>query len=291
MTVRRFDDVVSLKEVLRPIEREGVRIGLVPTMGALHDGHLSLIETARAAGAEHVVASIFVNPLQFGPNEDFDRYPRDLEGDLARLEAAGCEAVFLPSGPSMYPPGFQTVVEVSGVTEGLCGDHRPGHFRGVTTVVLKLFEIVRPAVAVFGEKDFQQLATLRAMARDLNLDVAIVGAPLVREPDGLALSSRNRLLTSEDRLRARAIFRGLEAARTLYEEGEREAEPLVGRARAELSASGLVPEYLELRGFDDLAPLERADRPAVLLTAVRVGRVRLIDNVILSRPEPEPRGS
>lgn len=282
--MRRFSSIPELKAHLRPLAREGVRIGLVPTMGALHPGHLSLVRAARAAGAEHVVVSIFVNPRQFGPREDLDRYPRDLDGDVQKLGEAGCDVVFFPSAEVVYPPGFQTEVRVTDATQGLCGAHRPGHFAGVTTVVLKLFHIVAPELAVFGEKDFQQLTVLRILARDLDLDVEVRGAPLVREPDGLAMSSRNLLLSPDERDRARAISAGLFAARDRYRAGERAASDLVAAARAPLDAVGLVPEYLELRAFEDLAPLDRADRPSVLLTAVPVGRVRLIDNVVLDRP-------
>lgn len=284
MTVRRFDSIPDLKAALRPLEGEGIRIGFVPTMGALHDGHLSLLRAAREAGAEHLVASIFVNPKQFGPNEDFDRYPRDLEGDLARLEAAGCHAVFFPSASSMYPPGFQTEVRVTDVTQGLCGAHRPGHFDGVSAVVLKLINIVRPSLAVFGEKDFQQLTMIRTMVRDLDLDVEIVGAPLMRERDGVAMSSRNLNLSADERQRAQAIFRGLTQARSHFEGGERSAERLESTVRVELEAAGLEPEYIQLRAFDDLARLDRADRPCVLLTAAVVGITRLIDNCVLQRP-------
>ncbi len=286
--MRRYDDAAALKASLRPLEREGIRIGLVPTMGALHDGHLSLVRAARDAGAEHVVASIFVNPLQFGKNEDLDRYPRELEQDLDLLFSAGCDAVFCPTPEVMYPRGFQTAVEVERVTRGLCGDHRPGHFRGVATVVLKLFNLVRPYVAVFGEKDFQQLATLRALARDLDLDVNVVGAPLVRDTDGLALSSRNRRLSPDERELALALPRGLFAAESAYRAKERSAAALIEAARAPLTEAGLEPEYLELRSFYDLEPLDRAEAPSVLLAAVTVGTVRLLDNIVLSCP-PEGR--
>ena len=281
--MKRFEGIADLKASLRPLSREGLRVGLVPTMGALHDGHLSLVGAVRAAGADHIVTSIFVNPKQFGPHEDLDRYPRDLEGDLAKLESAGVHAVFFPSPESMYPPGFQTQVEVDKSTRGLCGAHRPGHFLGVTTVVLKLFNIVRPDVAVFGEKDFQQLVTLRALARDLDLDVEVLGAPLVREPDGLAMSSRNQLLSPEERDRALSISRGLSAAEAAYRQGERDGGALLAAARALMAAAHIEPEYLELRSFHDLEPLANADRPSVILTAAPVGSTRLIDNVILDR--------
>lgn len=282
--MRQLRSVEAVKASLRPLAAEGIRVGLVPTMGALHSGHLSLVEAVKKAGAEHVVASIFVNPKQFGPNEDLDRYPRDLEGDLLRLESVGCDAVFFPEPASMYPEGFQTTVSVSEVAKGLCGAHRPGHFDGVATVVLKLFNIVRPDYAVFGEKDFQQLTVLRALARDLNLDVEIIGAPLMRDSDGLALSSRNRMLSPEERARALSISAGLRAAEALYAGGERGAGPLLNAVRTKLAAAKLQPEYLELRGSTDLAPLRSADGPAVILVATRVGDTRLIDNLILRRP-------
>lgn len=281
--MKRFDSIPPLKAQLRAYQREGIRIGLVPTMGALHEGHLSLFERIRRAGAEHVVVSIFVNPKQFGPNEDLERYPRDLEGDLNKLAEAGAHSVFFPSPDTMYPRGFQTEVKVSEATQGLCGAHRPGHFDGVTTVVLKLFNIVRPDVAVFGEKDYQQLTVLRLLALDLDLDVEVLGAPLVRDTDGLALSSRNLRLSPEARARALALPRSLTAARAAFEKGEREAAQVLAPAQAHLAAAGLQPEYLELRHAQTLAPLTRIDGPAVVLAAVHVGDVRLIDNVILQR--------
>lgn len=269
------------KKYLRTVQSEGLRVGLVPTMGALHDGHLSLCRLAREH-SETVVTSIFVNPTQFGPNEDFSRYPRDLEGDAAKLQTAGCDVIFAPEVAEIYPSGFETFTEVSNTTKGLCGDRRPGHFRGVTTVVLKLFNIVRPDVAVFGEKDFQQLAVIRAMARDLALDVEVIGAPLIRDPDGLAMSSRNAFLSAAERAKALALSRGLFAARDAFERGAREG--LVKIAAGVLLEAGIEPEYLELREFFTLAPLEVADRPCVMLVAARVGSTRLIDNLILRRP-------
>jgi pantoate--beta-alanine ligase len=272
-----------VKAALRPLQRQGLRIGFVPTMGALHDGHLSLVHEARRR-AEVIVASVFVNPKQFGPKEDLARYPRDLEGDSAKLGSAGVTVLFVPTPDLMYPEGFQTRVDVTRASVGLCGAHRPGHFEGVATVVLKLLSIVRPDVAVFGEKDFQQLAVIRALVRDMDLDVEIVGAPLVREPDGLAMSSRNALLSAADRSRAVAISAGLFAAKALYDSGTRTAEELLRAARAKMGEAGLTPEYLELRRFADLAEVPRADDPAVILTAVPMGSTRLIDNIILRRP-------
>lgn len=273
----------EVKARLRPLQAQGIRVGLVPTMGALHDGHLSLARQI-AGDVEVVVASIFVNPMQFGPQEDLAKYPRDLQGDAAKLESAGVHVIYAPDVTDVYPPGFQAAVEVSEVTQGLCGAVRPGHFRGVTTVVMKLFQIVRPDLAIFGEKDFQQLTVLRQMARDLALDVEVRGAPLVRDPDGLAMSSRNAYLSTEDRARALSISRGLRAAAEAYGRGERDGAALLGIVRSSLDAAALVPEYLELRRFQDLAPLARADEPAVVLVATRVGSTRLIDNTILARP-------
>lgn len=251
-------------------------------MGALHPGHLSLVQLARAR-TDFVVASIFVNPTQFGPNEDLDRYPRDLAGDSNKLRQAGCDLLFHPTTAMMYPPGHQTTVKVAQVTQGLCGAHRPGHFDGVSTVVAALLNIVRPDVAVFGEKDYQQLATLRTMVRDLHMDVEVLGAPLVREADGLALSSRNVYLSAADRARALGLSRGLFAARDLYLEGERNPAFLLEAVRAELSALGVTPEYLEMRHAETLEPVEDAHGPRVVLVAAQVGQTRLIDNLVLRR--------
>jgi pantoate--beta-alanine ligase len=276
-----FRTIQEAKKYLRLVQSEGLRVGLVPTMGALHDGHLSLVGLAKTR-SEVVVSSIFVNPTQFAPNEDFTRYPRDLEGDSKKLASAGCDAIFAPETAEIYPDRFQTYTEVLDTSRGLCGDRRPGHFRGVTTVVLKLFNIIRPDVAVFGEKDFQQLAVLRAMALDLALDVEVIGAPLIRDPDGLAMSSRNAFLSPADRAQALFLSRALFAARDAYVTGQKDR--LVDVAGAVLREGGVEPEYLELREYTTLSPLVVADRPAVILVAARVGSTRLIDNVILSRP-------
>lgn len=277
-----YSSALEVKRRLRTAQAQGLRVGFVPTMGALHDGHISLIGEARKR-SEVVVASVFVNPKQFGANEDLSRYPRDLEGDSEKLRSAGCNVLFAPQVEEIYPPGFQTDVEVTAVSRGLCGAVRPGHFKGVATVVLKLFNIVRPDVAVFGEKDFQQLAVLRQMARDLALDVEIAGAPLIRDPDGLAMSSRNAYLSAQDRQRALSLSRGLRAAFSAYDRGERSAAALLWLVREPMTAEGLTPEYLELRSYKDLSVLDRADQPAVILVAARVGATRLIDNMILSR--------
>jgi pantoate--beta-alanine ligase len=225
-----------------------------------------------------VVASIFVNPTQFGPNEDLSRYPRDLEGDLAKCGAAGVDWVLAPAADAMFAPGHQTWVNVERVSQGLCGGSRPGHFRGVATVVAKLFHLTRPHVALFGEKDFQQLAVLRAMERDLAFGIEIVGMPIVREPDGLALSSRNAYLSADERRRALALSGALEEAARSASAGERDAAVLRARARARLDEAGVRVDYVEIVHPDTLAPVVRAEPGSVLLLAAFVGTTRLIDN-------------
>jgi len=258
----------------------GERIAFVPTMGALHAGHVSLLSAARGL-ADRVVLSIFVNPIQFGPKEDLARYPRDLDGDLAKAAGAGTDVAFTPEAQEMYPPGTQTFVDVREVAQGLCGERRPGHFSGVATVVCKFFNIVRPHLAIFGEKDFQQLAVIRRMVADLNMPVAIVGVPTLRESDGLAMSSRNAYLSPLERVRALAISQGLSAARARFAAGEREARALVATALAVIEERVDRIDYVEIRDADSLAPVERLDQPAVILVAVYVGATRLIDNMRL----------
>jgi pantoate--beta-alanine ligase len=260
----------------------GRRVGLVPTMGYLHEGHVSLLRIARERGCDAVGATLFVNPTQFGPGEDFERYPRDEEGDFSMLRDAGADAVFAPPAAEMYPEGYQTFVEVAERSKGLCGDVRPGHFRGVATVVAKLLHIGKPHVAVFGEKDFQQLAVIRRMVRDLDMDVEVVGAPTVREADGLAMSSRNKYLEGEDRRAALCLSRGLFRARDLFRDGERDAERLAAAARGEIEGERRATlEYAEARDPETLAPVAgRADRLTILVAA-RVGPARLIDNITL----------
>ena len=266
---------------------EGVRIGLVPTMGYLHAGHVSLVRVAKEAGSSAVAATIFVNPTQFEAGEDFETYPRDEARDLAMLEAAGVDAVYLPGVGEMYPEGHQTFVEVTGVSRGLCGAARPGHFRGVATVVAKLFLAAKPHVAVFGEKDCQQLAVIRAMTRDLDFGVEIVGAPIVREGDGLAMSSRNVHLKGEDRIAARCMSRGLFRAKALFDAGERDAGTLVGAARREIETEPRAKmEYAEGRDPDTLAPLAGRVDAVTILLAAKVGPARLIDNITLGKRIP-----
>ena len=260
---------------------KGQRVGFVPTMGALHDGHLSLVREARKR-ADLVVCSVFVNPTQFGPNEDFARYPRDLDGDVKKLSDA--DVVFAPDTTAMYLEGEKTRVRVEGLTEHLCGPHRPGHFEGVTTVVAKLFAIVGACVAVFGKKDFQQLAVIRRMTRDLFLPVEVVGHPIVREPDGLAMSSRNMYLSQEERTRALAISRGLRAAANAFEAGERTAGKLRALVRSPVGEAATSIDYVDIADADTIVPYaDDATVPARALVAVacRVGKTRLIDNIVL----------
>ena len=274
--------VSELREALRPLRASG-RIGLVPTMGAFHEGHLALMRRARA-DCETVVVSLFVNPGQFGPNEDLAAYPRDDERDAAVAAAEGVDILFAPPPAEVYPPGFDTTVTIGGLTEVLEGDptqRGPEHFAGVTTVVTKLFNVVQPDVAYFGQKDAQQALVIRKLVRDLDLPVRIEVLPTVRDPDGLALSSRNAYLDDEDRERALAIPRALAAAQHEVAAGHRDAASVLTAARRELAAHGIEPDYLELRSPDDLAPAARVNGRALLAVAARVGRARLIDNTIL----------
>ncbi|MEE8337423.1 MAG: pantoate--beta-alanine ligase [Dehalococcoidia bacterium] len=257
-------------------------VGLVPTMGALHDGHLSLVKRAREQCAT-VIASLFVNPAQFGPNEDFDRYPRDEARDLALFEQAGADAVFMPSVEEMYPPGDATVVTLTGISERLEGSHRPGHFDGVATVVTRLFNQVQPDRAYFGQKDAQQLLVIRTLTRDLHLPVEIVGCPTVREADGLALSSRNVYLSEQQRAQAPSLSRGLLRARDAFASGLCDAGLLRGLVREQVDAQPLAEiDYISLAHPETLDELDGAiEGPALLSLAVRFGATRLIDNVVL----------
>jgi pantoate--beta-alanine ligase len=278
-TVNRIDPLRTAVEALR---RDGP-IALVPTMGALHEGHLTLVREARRHAA-HVVASIFVNPLQFGANEDLDAYPRQLERDSALLAAEGAALLWAPTVDVMYPAGFATNVGVTGVSEGLCGAARPGHFDGVATVVCKLFQQVRPDFALFGEKDWQQLAVIRRMARDLDFSFphaeAIIGVPTVREPDGLAMSSRNAYLSPEERAQAACLPRAMQAALAALAAGQPASQSLAA-LRAALLAGGFASvDYAELRDADSLVELDGLGAaPARLLVAARIGKARLIDNI------------
>ncbi len=258
-------------------------LGLVPTMGYLHAGHLSLMRVA-ADAADVVCASIFVNPTQFGPGEDLDTYPRDVAGDLEKCEAAGCAAVFIPDVETMYRPDATTTVHVDRLTEGLCGAARPTHFDGVCTVVSKLFLITGCDVAVFGEKDYQQLAVIRRFTRDLDLPVRVLGARIVREPDGLAMSSRNVYLTEDQRIAARSLSAALREANLAWDAGVRDAAVLESKVRARLDRSGRV-DYVEIRDADDLSAVAGAATGSVVVAlAVRFGSTRLIDNTVLKPP-------
>jgi pantoate--beta-alanine ligase len=260
------------------------RIAFVPTMGYLHRGHVSLLEAGRQRG-DILVLSIFVNPTQFGPKEDLSRYPRDIDGDLDKARAAGVDLAYLPEPAAMYPVGYQTFVEVTELQEGMCGASRPGHFRGVATVVLKLFNAVQPHVALFGMKDYQQLQIIRRMAQELDLGVEIVGMPIVREPDGLALSSRNAYLSPEERLRALALSRALSVAREAFEEPgpKKSGAQIVDIVRQTVHMTeGVRIDYVELRDAETLATIDgKITRPAVLAIAAFVGTTRLIDNQLL----------
>jgi pantoate--beta-alanine ligase len=263
------------------VRRSGERIGLVPTMGYLHEGHLSLVSVAQRH-ARRCVASIFVNPLQFGANEDLEKYPRDLARDGAMLREAGVDALYTPDAAVMYPPGFQTAVTVHDVTRRLCGASRPGHFRGVTTVVTKLFNAVKPHVAVFGMKDFQQCVTVRRMARDLDCDIEIIAAPIVREPDGVAMSSRNAYLSSTERAAATCLVRALRDAEDMVRGGERRARVVVEHVRAAIAREPLARiDYVALVDSETMDDVDELDTPALLALAVFIGRTRLIDNVLL----------
>jgi pantoate--beta-alanine ligase len=275
--------VSELREALAGPRREGRRIGLVPTMGFFHEGHLSLMRRARE-DCDLVVVSLFVNPAQFGPGEDLDAYPRDEQRDSSLAEAEGVDVLFAPAPEEVYPEGFQTRVEVLGLTEVLDGDpaHRgPEHFAGVATVVTKLLNMAQPDAAYFGQKDAQQAIVIGKLVRDLDMPVRIEVLPTVREPDGLAMSSRNVYLSAEDRERALGLSRALAAANAVVEAGDREAGKVLAAARAELDRSGVEPEYLELRSADDLSPASRVNGRTLLAVAARVGRARLIDNSVL----------
>lgn len=269
----------EVKAWVAELRRGGRRLALVPTMGFLHEGHLSLMREGRKH-ADVVATSIFVNPTQFGPKEDLSRYPRDMEGDLAKCASVGVDVVFAPEPGAMYPPGYQTYVEVTEVSQGLCGARRPGHFRGVATIVTQLLSLFRPDVALFGEKDYQQLQVIKALNRDLHLGAEILGMPTVREPDGLAMSSRNAYLSPEERKRALALSWGLGAAQALYRDGMRDGAVLIEAVRRELRAADLREDYVELVDAERLTPLSTVQpgQPARLLVAAFCGTTRLIDN-------------
>jgi pantoate--beta-alanine ligase len=267
--------------------RRGETIAFVPTMGFLHEGHLTLMREGRAR-ATRLASSLFVNPTQFGPNEDFSRYPRNFDGDCEMMRTVPVDVLFAPEPEAMFPAGSQSWVEATEVTQGLCGDHRPGHFRGVTTVVAKLFNIVKPHLALFGEKDFQQLRAIERMVVDLNFDLEIVPVPTVREPDGLAMSSRNAYLSPDERQRALALSRALRAACEAAARGARTTAELASAARAVIEHTpGIEIEYVTAADSHTLKALEEFDRPVVVAIATRVGKTRLIDNLVVT-PSARP---
>lgn len=276
-----FKTIDDMRAASRAARRDEKRLGLVPTMGALHDGHLSLVRAAKAQ-CDVVVVSIFVNPTQFGPNEDFSKYPRTFERDRELLENEGVDVLFAPSVDEMYPAGVVTYVTVEGMSEKLCGKSRPGHFRGVTTVVAKLFNIVEPDVAFFGQKDAAQAAIIRRMVRDLNFPVEIVVGPIVREPDGLAMSSRNAYLDPQQRKAALALHRALLRVQSLFDQGERSATKLIAAGKQEFTEEPSVRlDYLEIVDPETLNPLVNALNGSVVAVAAFVGTTRLIDNIVL----------
>lgn len=271
--------IAGVRAAVKAMRRAGQSIAFVPTMGNLHQGHITLVQDAKRR-ADVVITSIFVNPTQFGANEDFDKYPRTLEADSALLAAAGCDLLFAPDAKEMYPDGRSqlTSVSVAGITELLCGKSRPGHFTGVATVVSKLFNIVQPDMALLGEKDYQQLAVIRCMTRELCFPLEIIGVPTVRAEDGLALSSRNGYLSAEQRKVAPELYRTLSNLRRAIEDGQRDYAALEGAARMHLSKCGFEPDYIEVRR-QDLGTAGRDDKQLVILAAAKLGSTRLIDNV------------
>ncbi len=272
--------IAEMQAQARSWQRDGLRIGMVPTMGYLHAGHISLVHVAKQH-ADHCVVSIFVNPTQFGPSEDLARYPRDFERDCRLCQEAGVAVVFAPPPEKMYAPDYSTWVVEETLSGPLCGEKRPGHFRGVTSVVTKLFNAALPDVAVFGQKDAQQALVLQRMTRDLNFPIEIIVAPIVREPDGLAMSSRNVYLSPDERQRALSISQGLTRAAAAFAAGEHDAAALCGGVRAGIEAAGGRVDYVEIRSRDTLAPLAKVDAPAVLAVAAFFGKTRLIDNLFL----------
>lgn len=280
-------EIAATRAAVAAARAAGRSIGLVPTMGYLHAGHLSLVAAARRDG-HFVVVSLFVNPTQFGPHEDYDRYPRDTAGDLQKCEQAGVELVFMPEVAAMYPPDAATTIHVARLTDTLCGPCRPGHFDGVATVVAKLFNIVQPDAAYFGQKDAQQLAVIRRMVRDLDFPLRIVGCPTVREPDGLAMSSRNAMLSPEERRRAPALHRALTAARARIVAGERDPAAVVAEMRQAIEeVHPTTIDYISIVDPETMQPVGQITGPVLIALAVRLGATRLIDNLTVDPGERE----
>lgn len=278
-----IESVHDMKEASQALKAENKSIAFVPTMGYFHEGHLSLMKKGRETG-DVLAVSIFVNPTQFGKGEDLESYPKDIERDKRLCKGEGVDILFIPRAEEMYPENYQTYVDVEKVTKNLCGASRPGHFRGVATVVAKLFNIVRPDYAIFGEKDFQQLVTIKRLVKDLNMDMDVIGMPIVREADGLAMSSRNSYLSQEERRAALNIYRALRAAKEVFEEGERSAGVLLNEAKRVVAISSLIePEYVKLVDTGTMEDVGRVVDEALLAIAVRIGKTRLIDNIILRK--------
>lgn len=279
--MRIYEEVSKIKETVRAWRRDGLTVGLVPTMGYLHEGHRSLIDAARRAN-DRIVVSIFVNPMQFGPSEDFASYPRDLEKDAELCEDAGVDVIFHPTAEEMYTEGFCSYVDMNGLTTELCGKSRPTHFRGVQTVVLKLFNIVTPDRAYFGQKDAQQLAVIKRMVTDLNVGTEIVGCPIIREEDGLAKSSRNTYLNEEERKAALILHKSLKVGKALLESGETDAAAVKAAITAELETEPLAKiDYVDVVDFDTITPIEKIDGSVLVAIAVYIGKTRLIDNFLI----------
>lgn len=276
-----FKTIDEMRSWSRDQKKDDRRISFVPTMGALHDGHMALLIDGQKRG-DSLVLSIYVNPTQFGPTEDLSKYPRTLESDLEIAKRAGCDAVFLPNDEMIYPAGFKTFIEVNGITEKLCGASRPGHFRGVVTVVAKLFNIIDPDIAIFGEKDFQQLAVIKRMVRDLNMSVEIVSHPIVREKDGLAISSRNRYLSQEEREAALSLNRSLGLARDMIAAGECSTDRITSAIKKTIEGSKIPRiDYIEIVNPDTFEDLTELRKPALIAIAAFIGPARLIDNLYL----------
>jgi len=281
--------IEEMKEISSQARRAGKTVVLVPTMGYFHEGHLSLMREGRRRG-DLLVVSLFVNPTQFGPNEDFKNYPRDFERDGKMAEGVGTDILFAPEVGSMYPPDHQTVVRVEKVTQNLCGRSRPAHFQGVTTVVLMLFEIVMPSAAIFGEKDYQQLVTIKQMVRDLHMSVEVVGMPTVREADGLAMSSRNTYLLPEERKAARSLYGSLQKAQELLQKGERNVDRILQEMKRILQSEPLVRiDYVQVCDARTLEDVKRIERDVVVALAAYLGKTRLIDNLVFRNLSPNPQ--
>jgi pantoate--beta-alanine ligase len=276
-----IEKINTMQELSERWRSDGHTIACVPTMGFLHEGHIELLREGKMRG-DRLIMTLFVNPTQFGPHEDYTGYPRDTEGDLSKARSVGVDVVFMPTAEGMYPEGYQTTITVGEITKYLCGRSRPGHFAGVTTVVAKLFHITKPHLAIFGEKDYQQLVVIRQMVRDLNMGIEIIGVATVREEDGLAMSSRNTYLSSEERLSALSLKRGLDLAQAMVKEGEKDSSTISGEVRKLILSHPFTNiDYISISDPETLIDVETIDKPSLLALAVKVGKARLIDNVIL----------